>query len=164
MKKLKTVSIGHPFHIEMLRTLSAMAAIWAKASGWGVSPTLSESQAADKCKQPWRILVWWQNTTSSYLTKLWSKRFYTHYSLYFYLTCFILFLLCDPSCRWLLTYCKSNNASKSKASTLWLDAFWCRHLHCWPRCTSRGNITGSFLRADQSSPQGTSEMHGNYAS
>lgn len=70
--------------------------------GWGVSPTLSESQAADKCKQPWRILVWWQNTTSSYLTKLWSKRFYTHYSLYFYLTCYILFLLCDPSCRWLI--------------------------------------------------------------
>ena len=154
MKKLKTVSIGHPFHIEMLRTLSAMAAIWAKASGWGVSPRLSESQAADKCKQPWRILVWWQNTTSSYLTKLWSKRFYI-------LIIHDTSILLVTSCFYLYVTPAAVGLSKSKASTLWLDAFWCGHLHCWPRCTSRGNITGSFLRADQSSPQGTSEMHGN---
>lgn len=98
MKKLKTVSIGHPFHIEMLRTLSAMAAIWAKASGWGVSPTLSESQAADKCKQPWRILVWWQNTTSSYLTKLWSKRFYILITVFIILLSYLLHLV--STCMW----------------------------------------------------------------
>lgn len=114
----------------------------------------SDTFWVSSCGQVQTALVWWQNTTSSYLTKLWSKRFYILIINY-------TSILLVTSCFYLYVTPAAVGLSKSKASTLWLDAFWCGHLHCWPRCTSRGNITGSFLRADQSSPQGTSEMHGN---
>ena len=131
MKKLKTVSIGHPFHIEMLRTLSAMAAIWAKASGWGVSPTLSESQAADKCKQPWRILVWRQNTTSPYLTKLWSKRF----CIFIILLSYLVHLV--STCMWPqlpLAYhvLQIEQWVKIKVFNPLAGCILMRHLHCCP--------------------------------
>ncbi len=90
MKKMKTVSIGHPFHIEMLRTLSAMAAIWAKARGAFLRHFLSLKlrKSANSLEESWFDLRI-PHTPAQQTFDLRAPI----YSLYLYLTCFILFLL-----------------------------------------------------------------------